>query len=261
MQVARLFVFLSTFRPKFAIFPLMNQYRTMLQKSLLVLTAVVLSHFSFGQTQSLGLTGGANVSDVFHSDFLESTDYRFAYNGGISYRYSFENLIGFGKINLGADLLYFQQGFNSNVSYLREDEFQLVVKDTQFNFEYLMLPIKGGLQVGNNIYGFVNIGVAPAFLIKTEYELPEEISYSEDGPVVVDDTENANRYDLAAIGELGGGCRLFTNWDVYITAKYQRGLLNVATSDYFPHSSINHHSISLNLGIAYTFARETTENE
>ncbi|MFZ6053217.1 porin family protein [Halocola ammonii] len=227
-------------------------------KNILLALTILISSTAFSQDHFFGLTGGPNVTDVIHNDFLESTDYEFGFTAGFNYQYRLNE-----NITIGADLLYEKRGFNSVVLYSREDEFNSVYSLTVFDFHYVTLPIKAGyrLNVTDKLYGFGNLGVAPGYLIKTEFDIPELFSYNGGEPITANKTEEANRIDLAGLAELGAGYQISDNILCYVLAKYQYSILSVSDTEYFERSDIHHHGISLMAGVSFRLFQGDSDSE
>lgn len=88
-----------------------------------------------------------------------STGYVFGQNHlvGITYEYQLSK-----KFNIGLDLIYAQSGFKYDVVY--SDEFGNSIGEgvtSDFNNNYLSIPIKAGFSTGNSFYGFINLGLIP----------------------------------------------------------------------------------------------------
>lgn len=215
------------------------------------LTASAQDHF-------FGLTAGPNATDVIHNDFLESTDYELGFTAGFNYQYRYSE-----NITLGADLLYEKRGFNSTVLYSRADQFNSVFALTVFNYHYATLPIKAGyrMDVNESLYCFGNLGVAPGYLIKMDFEIPELFSYNGGDPIEVDDASRANRFDLAGLAEIGGGYQITEDILFYLLAKYQYSILSMSDTDYFERSDIHHHGITVMAGVSFKLfkGRESEE--
>jgi opacity protein-like surface antigen len=228
-------------------------------KNFLLALSILFCFNAFSQDHFFGLTGGPNVTDAIHSDFLESTDYEFGFVAGFNYQYRLND-----KITIGANLLYEQRGFNSIVLYSRADQFNSVYALTDFEYDYVTLPIKAGyrLNVTQKIYGFGNLGVAPGFLIKTSFKIPELFSYNGGEPIEANHTEEANRIDLAGLAEIGAGYQITEDILCYVLAKYQYSILSVSDVGYFERSEIHHHGISVMAGVSFRlFQGQASEEE
>ena len=227
-------------------------------KNFLFALAFLCCTTAFSQDHFFGLTGGPSATDVIHNDFLESTDYEFGFTAGFNYQYRFND-----NITFGADLLYEERGFNSIVFYSREDQFNSVLALTDFEYQYISMPIKAGYRhhFAEWLYAFGNLGVAPGYLIKTEFKIPELFSYNDGDPIKADHTQEANRIDLAGLAELGAGYQITEDILCYVLAKYQYSILSVSDTEYFERSDIHHHGISLMAGVSFRLFQGGADSE
>ena len=103
------------------------------------------------------MQGGINWTNVISDNFLSDNDYRNGFIGGLTYEYEFKR-----NFHIGLDLVYTQKGFKHDIIFTDETGNQIGDKTTSdFNYDYLSLPIKGGFSLGNNFAGFLNLRPSP----------------------------------------------------------------------------------------------------
>ena len=134
-----------------------------MRKIITVLT-IVFSIPVFGQNHFIGLKGGMNKTNVNSTNFISNNGNRNGFNGGLTYEYRLNK-----KFNLGIEILYGQKGFTNDIFLTDETGNVTGEKATsEFNYNYLSFPIKGGFVLGGRISGFINFGFVPSFLINAK---------------------------------------------------------------------------------------------
>jgi hypothetical protein len=198
-----------------------------------------------GQGHSIGIIGGASSSNVSSKSFPSNNGSRQAFTGGLTYSYVFKN-----HFTTGVDLISSQRGF-TNDALLTDNTGNQVGKITsEFNYNYIALPVKAGYTLGAKLYGFGNVGVIPSMLIKAE-----TISPKIDGNGVVtshetfDITDQVNKIDIAGLVQIGAGFNFHKNIGLFSTLGYQRSITTFTSSEYFTNYNIRHNVVSLCLGV------------
>ncbi len=112
----------------------------------------------YGQNQYAGVTGGILLSNnnIRNSQNLDD---RSAFAGGLTYTFHFNE-----RLTFGADRLYLQRGFRDDIYFTDQSGYVEEEKLFRFNFDYVAVPLKVGYNFGQQLYGFVNVGVMPSFL-------------------------------------------------------------------------------------------------
>ncbi|PTB91898.1 hypothetical protein C9994_14785, partial [Marivirga lumbricoides] len=197
------------------------------------------------QKHSIGLKSGINWANANTGDLIKNTSGRKGMNAGLSYRYRINS-----NINAGAEMLYSQKGFQTDLNYVDADGNAATI-DMEFNYDYLSLPLKVGFQKGNTISTFVNIGVVPSILLHAETVTPAIIGLAETS--TVDVTENVAQFDFAGLAEFGVNFQLPGSFVLSTSVAYQHSFTTVTTSEYFRGQRINHYGLSLSLGVNYLF--------
>jgi hypothetical protein len=209
-----------------------------------IFITIVLSIVSisvFGQNHLFGLKGGLNLTNISSSNFMNDTDSRTGFSGGLSYEYVLDNGVSF-----GADIIFNQRGFSNDL--IVRDNFGNPtgeVMTTDFNYDYLSLPIKTGKYLGKTIFGFGQIGVVPSILMAAK-TFP-----GSDAHIV---TSRVTKFDFAGLVEFGVGYKFNRLW-LCVATTYQHSFTTITNSEYFGDSKIRHKGLTLSLGLKYQLTK------
>lgn len=204
----------------------------------------------FGQNHFIGLKGGINWTNINSTMFLVNNNSRTGFNGGFTYQYFLNE-----RFNIGGDLLYFQRGFTNDAMFT--DEFgnpsgeKLTIK---FDYDYLSVPLKGGMVLGDKFSGFANLGIVPAILIKASTKTPAIEGVQEES--VVNFTDKVNRFDLAGLTEIGANYKLNTNLILSVSLEYQYSFTSLTNDNYFSNSKIHHYGMVMSFGLKYALNKK-----
>lgn len=217
---------------------------------LLILTITTLK--VAGQNHFVGLKGGANLTNI-SSTFVSQHDNRTGIYTGLTYDYLLKK-----HFSVSADLIYNQRGFTNDIIFTDDLGNPTGEKyTTKFNYDYVSLPIKTGLNLGNKFYGYTNIGVIPSLLINAKTISP---TFNVDGKVTgnetFDMTNKVTKFDFACLAEIGGGYKFKNRYWLYTSLAYQYSFTTITNSKYFANSTIRHYGISLTIGLKYALTKE-----
>lgn len=127
---------------------------------------------------------------------------------------------------------------------------------TKFNYDYVSLPIKTGLNFGNKFFGFANIGVIPSLLVNAK---TITLTINADGRVTgnetVDVTSRVTKFDLAGLAEIGGGYKIKSRYWLFTSFAYQYSLTTITNSEYFADSK-RHNGMTLIIGLKCALTKE-----
>lgn len=204
------------------------------------------------QNHVIGVKAGANWSDITSNNFFSQTDYRAGVTAGLTYEYILTR-----RFSVGADLIYDQRGFTHDITVFGSLGIPFPEKGTiKYNYNYLSLPLKAGLNIGNKLYGFMNIGVVPSLLVKARATMPIFNANGErTGSETFDATSIARKFDFAGLAEIGAGYKIGSRIRLYASFAYQRSFTTITNSEYFPGSKIKHYGMALALGLKYTLPK------
>lgn len=164
------------------------------------------------QTHLFGLKGGVNTTNFWGGDYNgpDLLGNVFGFSGGLTYEYHSEK-----SINYGIDLLHVKRGGHGSFDSGLQNEIS-----EYWNFNYLSLPIKGGVLFGDLFSVSANFGIIPSLLINQFSYLATITPWGE--TVYVIDQKDVNQFDCAVLFELGLNYKLFSNFYIHITVGYQK---------------------------------------
>lgn len=164
------------------------------------------------QTHLFGLKGGVNTTNFWGGDYNgpDLLGNVFGFSGGLTYEYHSEK-----SINYGIDLLHVKRGGHGSFDSGLQNEIS-----EYWNFNYLSLPIKGGVLFGDLFSVSANFGIIPSLLINQFSYLATITPWGE--TVYVNDQKDVNQFDCAVLFELGLNYKLFSNFYIHITVGYQK---------------------------------------
>ena len=179
----------------------------------------------FGQNHFIGLKGGINWTNTISTSFIGNNEFRNGITAGVTYDYKFKK-----KFHLGLDLVYAEKGFKNDIIFTDDTGDPIGEKSTSdFNYDYLSLPIKGGFTVGNNFAGFLNLGIIPSWLIKSEMI----ISTSDHDREAFDVTDNVTKFDFGGLIEIGMSYKFQERFLLFTSFTYQQSFISITNENYF----------------------------
>ncbi len=223
-----------------------------MKKIITVLTIVIsiISIPACGQNHFIGLKGGINRTNVNSTNFINGSENRTGLNSGLTYEYYLNN-----RFNLGIDLLYFQKGFTVNDIYT--DEFGNPTGESapsEFNYDYLILPLKGGVVIGDKFSGFANLGIIPSFLVNAKTISPAIEGFLEETTINV--TDRVTKFDLGGLVEIGASYKFKPDLLISATFGYQHSFTSITNNNYFSNSEVRNYGMILSFGLKYALKKE-----
>lgn len=210
---------------------------------LLIFSFTLLSFYSQSQNHLVGAYVGLNRFNARPASGFNETTRGITPIMGLSYQYMINE-----KFSLGIDAAYDVRRFYNPIT------FQFTWQDpynAEYRLNYLSMPLKAGYNFGNKIFGFVNLGAVPSYLLSGTATMPE--LFNRNGVIseqVLDLTATTKRLDISGIAELGGGLKFDSIW-VYTCLAYQPGLMNINNSEDPLSSKVRLHGFLLSLGMRY----------
>ena len=218
-------------------------------RKIITLLIVLFTVPVFGQNHFIGLKGGINRTNVISDNFLGDNDYRNGFIGGLTYEYEFKN-----KFHIGLDLVYAQKGFKNDIIFTDEIGNPIGEKATSdFNYDYLSLPIKGGFSIGNSFAGFLNIGVVPSLLINAETKIP---TFENIDGEIFDVTDKVTEFDFGGLIEIGGSYKFKERFLLFTSFAYQQSFMTITNKNYFSNGKAKHYGMTLSIGLKYALKIE-----
>ena len=204
---------------------------------------LAVSMVGFSQKQLVGFKMGPGFTDA-GGDLFKDTQNRIGLNIGFTYDYSLSD-----NLSLGSEILYSSRGF-------RDDFFagsaQGDAKVTEFNYDYIAVPIKISYSGKSRFYFFNSVGLVPAFLISAKTKVPA-IGGSEARTVDVKDRVPA--VNFAGLLEVGAGYALNDRYRVFTSFSGQISFFKFSSDEYFDDEIMRHYGFTFAAGIKYTIGK------
>jgi hypothetical protein len=202
-----------------------------------------------GQNHLWGVECGFNSTNIT-SNFLSQSDSRTGLTAGLTYNFIFKK-----HFSIGADFIYIQRGFTNDIIYTDNLGNTIEKNKTKFNYEYISLPIKTGLNIGNKLYGFTNVGVVPALLVDaTSPILDTDGKLS--GNEIFNVTNRVSKFDFAGLLEIGSGYKFNGRYWLYTSFSFQHSFTTITNSGYFANRKIQHNGINFTIGLKCALTKE-----
>ena len=221
---------------------------------LFTLIIIIFSINMTGQNHFLGIKNGISWSNT-SPPFSDNSNYRKAFNGGITYDYFFDN-----NLSLSCDFIYNQRGWI--------DEFNYIIVETQpiektacikYNYNYLSFPLQIGFNFGDKLSGFANIGIIPSVLLEANIISP---SFDENGRISnhnsIDIKKHIEKLDWATILEAGIAYKIKNRYFLFTSFAYQRSFTN-NSSNYFHNDGTKHYGIHINMGLKFALIKNRND--
>jgi hypothetical protein len=217
-------------------------------KKLLIVILTVVTLSVAGQKHLIGVKGGVNITNVSLPNLSNDTKNRVSYIRGLTYEYLLNN-----SFSLSADLLLDLRGFHYEVPMYDDLGHPTGYSGTtREDFAYLSFPLKAGYNIGDNLYGYVNLGVIPAILLNSVVTIPI-------GSLLGDRTynnySNNRKFDISALIELGGGYSISERIRLCTSISFQNSLMSATLPEDGDLFELTHYGMTITAGIKYTLMK------
>jgi len=218
-------------------------------KQLIVIILALATHQVAAQDQIIGIIGGASLTNVTSGNFVNQTNQRQGFSGGIAYEYFLKN-----SFSLGTDLIFNQRGFELNMEIPNGQ-----IATSKYNYDYISIPIKAGFyDRQNKFFSFLKGGLVPSLLINAKTVTPR---FDVDigaiiGTDYIDVKNNVSKFDLGGLAEIGAGYRFMEKISISASFIYQHSFTSITNSDYFYASKIRHNGMALQLSLRWSIKNE-----
>ena len=209
--------------------------------SISILT-ILINFWVSSQTQHVGVNGGIHWANIKSDNFIGSKGGKTGSVFGVSYQTEFSN-----KLILGSELLYIQKGFKGFMSFLDSSGNPENV-NSEFNYDYLSLPVKAGFSVGDKFAGYLILGISPCFLLKAQ--TITSAHYNSSGEIY-EVRDLMKKMDFSALFEIGTTYSFTKKISAFTSISYQRSFISITSENYFFQSKIRHVGASLKFGLWY----------
>lgn len=223
----------------------------MIMKYIISIILAIISLSSSGQS-FIGVRGGLNLTNNSFNDLFINKNSRSGVSGGLTYELFIKE-----NTSIGVDLLYNQRGFTDEIIFTDNQGNPTGQKaTTEFNFNYLSLPIKAGIYTKNRKRISLNLGLVPSYLIKSETILP---TYEFDGQIyngqTINTTDRVSRFDIAGLFEFAFNFQIKDNYWFFGTMSYQHSFTDFTNKDYFNDQNMKHYGLILSFGFRYRLTK------
>lgn len=210
-------------------------------KLLLLLSILTcFSHKIYSQHYYLGYHFGFCRNGVKSNGNLIGTS-QHNFSTGLTFNYTSVK-----KLRLGAEVLYEKRGFNVGYTVILKNFDERFI--TNYHHQnYLSIPLKIGRQAGNKIHGYADIGLVPAFHLKSTFRYPRtDSSFNITGEITENEQLAIRPFDLGALIDFGVGYNLTDKISILSSIRIQNSLFEFS-KDY----QMSHRAATLFLSFRY----------
>jgi len=220
-------------------------------KKLLLIMLIVLSISAGAQEYAIGMQGGLNFTNITGGNFYLGTGLRMGMNAGLTYEWQSS-----GKMRLGVDVLYSEQGY---ISYGTMQDKPGMETGVQFNvknnFDYLAVPIKIGYTIGEKIKVIPRLGIVTSYLLKAETKIPGIYFGGQYFEPQTNKINNLRKYDFAGLAELGVEFKLSDHLLFEPNITYKHSFSGIYAEDLIgiDMGELRHYGFAASVGVRYSF--------
>ncbi len=218
-------------------------------QKIITVIAIVISFTAYGQNHFIGIQGGICWTNASLTNF-KNNDTRTGFHSGLTYQYYLNK-----RFNLGIDILYFQKGFTNDVIFTDQLGNPTGEKATsRFNYDYLSIPLKGGIVVGNKFSGFANLGIVPSFLIDATTKHSAIEGFTEETSSNI--TNKVTKFDVGGLIEIGAKYKVTANFVLSASFGFQHSFTSITNDNYFSNAKIRHYGMIVSIGLKYALKKK-----
>jgi len=217
-------------------------------KNALFILGILMVSSALAQQHFVGITMGGGLSNVHGGKIFDNRAERPVLQGGVSYTYQFA-----GKFHFESNLIYTERGFHNDVIFT--NEVGVPTGETgraDFNYNYLALPLKGGVSFGNKLIGLIRVGAVPAILLHAETVGP---AFHGNPGISTNLTSNVRTFDVAGLFEIGMDAPISNSFSASATAAFMHSFTSFTTKDYFLNDNMIHYGLILSIGVKYALGK------
>jgi hypothetical protein len=200
------------------------------------------------QNHYLGVKGGVNFSNVdFSSEpVIEDWKYRTGMLAGITYDYYFLEFL-----SCGAEISYIQKGYFLDVLFTNEIGEPIGEGKLHYNYDYVQLPLKFGVSLGNRLSFLANIGLVPSINVISKMKVPTDI----EGQSEKDIKDKVQSFDFSGLAEIGAALKFAKRFMAFLAVSYQHSLTDFNKDEYFVDMKLKHYCITAAGGIKFALKK------
>lgn len=209
---------------------------------IIIAAMTLLSTAVCGQHQ-IGINGGITLSTFSGIDY----DYQPGAFYNVEYGCKLSN-----RISLSTGVEYEQKGA-ANESIWIDQHGDRYTGTNEYSLDYLSIPVKAGIQFGDQFFGSVNMGLIGRYLINERYywrsnNTDKDISFGYDLSTV----NQTRSFDLSALIELKGGFTFGEQHKIILTTRFDQSIPSFVTNDNPNIVKFRNRGFVLSLGYTYS---------
>lgn len=219
--------------------------------TVIALTFICLN--AFAQKHLIGVKSGLNFSNIYNDNSATKYEYQSGLSGGLTYELFFKK-----NFSLGLDFIYNERGFKRDIYPTLNNGAPTGEKITEsYNNNYFSVPIKVGYTFGKKIFGFVNIGICPSFLLNAK---ASAIYFDKNGNNASSETkdfmERVLKVDLAILSEVGLGYKLKNKYYFYTSVSNQTSFGPIYNTTFSTDEEIKHFGYIFSVGVKVNLGKQ-----
>lgn len=161
-----------------------------------------------GQRHFIGLQGGVNLAKIAG---IES-EFRYGVQTGLNYQYALNDTYIY-----GVDFLLIQRGMSQRLIHVDAQGNDTGIRLVgNLETDYISIPLKGGVVVGNKLSGIFNLGLVPSFLIDAKYR---QLAYEGISDEMITEHSGYPQFDLGGLIEIGANYTLSSSTIFFVSAR------------------------------------------
>jgi len=210
-----------------------------------LLIVLLLSSTSFGQQNTIGISGGPSLCRLHGNSVFEQVDPIIGYQFGAGYSRWSKRGIG-----VQAQLTYARMG--GALDYIG---FNAIGEETNrdqvlYRFDHMGLSVGAGYRAPGRVHGQFYLGLMPTIVSAAEVSTPD--TFLNPGTIVVTDlTRKVNSPVLFGYGAFGAGWHFKAPLTLGLLIRYDQGLTTLSDGDFFDAEGIIETSWSMSLSVSY----------
>jgi hypothetical protein len=211
--------------------------------SLFFVLFTLLGGMAKAQSCDAGLELGPGVSTLRGNFWVESLNApRIGFTGGVFIQKNCSDLISFRTA-----LLFERKGSSFTGPVTDEEGNSMGDMRTNFNFDYLTVPLLFRTTVGKKVRFFANAGPYFSYLLKqTVVSRGDQISTMRQA-----DTEGYKRFDMGITAGIGLSFPVCSTMNMNVEVRNNLGLVNTSDRPMADNGKIMHNSTNLLVGVSY----------
>jgi len=209
---------------------------------------LLLNVSAIAQNHYIGFKAGPGFTNI-NSSLFEDTEVRVGLNIGITYEYCISN-----NLSLSAEMLYAQRGFRDDFFARDDQNNDLGTITSDFNYDYISIPLKFSYSGISKTYGFISAGLIPAFIVDAKSTTPVYNGSGFDNETV-DIKDNVTKFDISGMLEFGGGYRFTERFIGFISVAGQISFTQLSNDEYFNEQTMRHYGFLTAVGIKYKLVK------